>query len=473
MWTLSPSKYRCDRWHREISCAEHAPCLPEGPQGIHSSESLNANEIVIEILRSAPFLSTAFPLPTVPVVLVRNVAAVLFLLWAGGCGGGLSKDRIDREVRPAGGAFHVHPGESIQKALDAASRSRVKRIVVHEGEYRPPAPRQALIWMHAVHDGITLVAEGEVVLRADNPEIASAASESFPAVVNHVVYFGDGITSRTVFRGFRITGANGFVTRDESVTIQPETGIERLKKKEFFYTDGGGIKIFGRSYPTIEEVDVVGNFARPCGGGVSIEHRGFNQEFVRFQSCIFRCNSSQLTGSGVDVLPGSAATFTNCLFLNNIGNVGEDNVSPEGRSYNHDHGSGALTVFRESRVRVERCTFSGNWNGVDDKGRRNVYRSCIFWQNNRDGGLSPKPRYELDILHTRGVQKCYVSGGIEDLRGSVDPSQNVLGAPDPEFDDAFFPHSPVYADVGYRPTGRMSLRRVPARLSECPTRQTD
>ena len=58
------------------------------------------------------------------------------------------------------------------------------------------------------HDGITLEAVGEVVLTAANSAIADKKAPSFPAVVNHVVYFGDGVSTKTVLRGFRVTGAN-------------------------------------------------------------------------------------------------------------------------------------------------------------------------------------------------------------------------------------------------------------------------
>ena len=85
----------------------------------------------------------------------------------------------------------------------------------------------------------------EVVLTAANPEIADPSQASYPAVVNHVVYFGDGISRRTVLRGFKITGANHFVTRDEQPgPIQPDLGVAQLERTLFFYQDGGGIKIF-------------------------------------------------------------------------------------------------------------------------------------------------------------------------------------------------------------------------------------
>ena len=68
-----------------------------------------------------------------------------------------------------------------------------KIVYVHAGTYRPAAHGQALIWFNRRHDGITLETVGEVVLTAANPAIADNKAPSFPAVVNHVVYFGDGV----------------------------------------------------------------------------------------------------------------------------------------------------------------------------------------------------------------------------------------------------------------------------------------
>ena len=92
---------------------------------------------------------------------------------------------------------HVYPKDRIQDALDAAAKDPVhKTVYVHAGTYRPRARGQALIWFNARHDGITLEAVGPVVLPAANPEIADAAAPSYPAVVNHVVYFGDEVSPK-------------------------------------------------------------------------------------------------------------------------------------------------------------------------------------------------------------------------------------------------------------------------------------
>ena len=190
---------------------------------------------------------------------------------------------------------HVRPGDSIQQALEKAARDPVnKTVFVHAGTYRPQAKGQALIWFNARHDGITLQAVGDVVLTAANPQIADSGAPSHPAVVNHVVYFGDGISPKTVLRGFKITGANNFTTGSgERSPIESDD----VRKTLFFYSDGGGIKIYARSYPTIEQVEVYGNYTSPCGGGVSVEHLDQVQEAATFRNCIFRNNRTQTTGS--------------------------------------------------------------------------------------------------------------------------------------------------------------------------------
>src|SRR4051794_28543508 len=159
------------------------------------------------------------------------------------------------------GSYHVYPGGSIQEALEAAAKdAQSKTVLVHAGTYRPPARGQALIWFNRRHDGITLEAVGEVVLTAANPAIADNKAPSFPAVVNHVVYFGDGVSTKTVLRGFRVTGANNYTTGNGD---RSPIESDDLRKTPFFYLDGGGIKIYARAYPTIERVEVVGNYTSP------------------------------------------------------------------------------------------------------------------------------------------------------------------------------------------------------------------
>src|SRR6266542_2479724 len=180
--------------------------------------------------------------------------------------------------------YHVYPGDSIQEALQKAAENTTNKIVrVHAGEYRPDKKGQALIWLNRKHDGIRVEAVGEVTLTAANPALAARSEASFPAVVNHLVYFGDGISSNTVLKGFRITGANGFVTRRLTTQMEPDVTVP---KNLFFFADGGAIKIFGRSYPTIRNVEVVENFTSPCGAGISVQHQGYNRKAVLIENCV-------------------------------------------------------------------------------------------------------------------------------------------------------------------------------------------
>ena len=351
------------------------------------------------------------------------------------------------------GAYHVRAGGRIQDALEAAARDAVnKKVFVHAGTYRPEAPGQALIWFNARHEGLVVEAVGDVVLTAANPAVADAKAPSFPAVVNHVVYFGDGLSRKTEFRGFKITGARNFTTGSgEKSPIESDD----LRKTLFFYADGGGIKIYARSYPTIEHVEVYDNYTSPCGGGVSVEHLVQTPNSVLFRHCIFRNNRTQVTGSGFDVLHNSKAALENCLFVGNVSNMGVDYVGIlAGGEIHPEHGSGALTVFEGSQAMVSRCTFTGNWNGVDDIGTGSTYVDSIFWKNTLGGGISPGPRYELLIRDASGVKGTFVHGDVNDRMDNVSKEANRFDPPEPRFDATFVPRAPEYARVGYRPALR-------------------
>ena len=354
--------------------------------------------------------------------------------------------------------YHVLPGGRIQDALEAAAKDPVHKTVrVHAGTYRPAAKGQALIWFNHRHDGITLEAIGDVTLTAANADLADSRAPSFPAVVNHVVYVGDGVSPATVIRGFKITGANNFtVGSGQTSPIESDD----VRKTLFFFADGGGIKIYARAYPTIEDVEIDGNYSSPCGGGVSVEHLGQVHDSVTFRHCIFRNNRTQITGSALDLLHGSRATVENCLFVGNIANLGVDYVGllTDGE-YHPEHGSGALTVFEGSRATVSKTTFTGNWNGVDDNGTGSTYVDCIFWKNNAAGGISIGPRYEMDITDGSGVRGSFIHGDVGDLRQTVSREANTFDPPDPRFDSQFTPKAPEYARVGYRPLSNPQTTR--------------
>ena len=371
------------------------------------------------------------------------VAPVRGPAQSGGAADGVTLD-------PAAHAYRVQPGGSIQAALEAAAKDPAnKTVYVHAGTYRPAAHGQAMIWFNRRHDGITLEAVGEVVLTAANPSIADKKAPSFPAVVTHVVYFGDGISNKTVLRGFRITGANNYTN---GTGQHSPIEADEVPKTAFFFMDGGGIKIYARAYPTIERVEVSGNCTSPCGAGVSVEHLGQVQDAAVFRDCIFRDNRTQITGAGFDLLKGSRATLDNCLFTGNIGNLGVDYIGMlTGGEYHPENGSGAMTVFEGSRAEVSRCTFTGNCAGVDDNGTGSTYLKSIFWNNTLKGGISTGARYEIDITSGAGVQGSFIHGETDDLRGTIDRKANTFDPPDPRFDAQFVPQAPEYRAVGYRP----------------------
>jgi hypothetical protein len=170
---------------------------------------------------------------------LQGLLAVGLLPRAAAAGQTRSASTTHGTPAPAAGGYHVRPGDNIQDALEAAAKDPInKTVYVHAGTYRPAAPGQALIWFNARHDGITLEGVGDVVLTAANPDVADRRAQSFPAVVNHVVYFGDGISRRTVLRGVRVTGANNFTT---GTGQQSPIESDDVRKTPFFFADGGGI----------------------------------------------------------------------------------------------------------------------------------------------------------------------------------------------------------------------------------------
>ena len=298
-------------------------------------------------------------------------------------------------------AYRVQPGGSIQEALDAAAKDPAnKTVYVHAGTYRPAAHGQALIWFNARHDGITLEAVGEVMLTAANPAIADNKAPSFPAVVNHVVYFGDGVSRKTVLRGFQHHRREQLHHRLRRAARQSNP-MTCARRRSSISTAAASRSTRAPIRPSSTS-RWSGNYTSPCGAGVSVEHLGRPHDAALFRDCIFRDNRTQITGAAFDLLHGSRATLDNCLFVGNVANLGVDYVGLlTGGEYHPEHGSGAMTVFEGSRAEVSRCTFTGNWAGVDDNGTGSTYVKSIFWNNTLKGGISTGARYEIDITRRR------------------------------------------------------------------------
>lgn len=356
----------------------------------------------------------------------------------------------------ASDGYHVYPGDRIQDALQlAAANPTNKTVKVHAGLYRPESKRQAMIWFNKSHEGIRLEAEGTVTLTAANPQLAQPSEPSFPAVVNHVVYFGDGVSSNTILSGFRITGANNFVTKEGTRQMEPNFA---MPKNYFFFSDGGAIKVFGRSSPTLRNLEIEDNFSSPCGGGISIQQQGFSSLPVLIENCVFRNNRAQGTGPAIDLLAGSAARINNCLFVGNISNLGEDPVAKNSGERPFVN-NGAVTIFWKSRAEVRNCTFTGNRNGVDDMGGLSIYAGCIFFDNKLDAGLKGFGRYDLAVnAGAQSVTGCLFNGTIHDLAKVVPAGANVLKAPSPDFGEDFVPRAPEFKNAGYRPVPRAPAR---------------
>jgi len=343
-----------------------------------------------------------------------------------------------------GDGYHVSPGEEIQAAIDAAGTNKtIKKVIVHAGTYRPNSKRLALIWLNRRHDGVQLVADGDVTLTPQNPEVAGPGHTN-TAVVNHVIYIGHLVGTNTLIRGFRITGANAFCLKTPSRRVEPD---ETVPKNLFFFTDGGGIKIFGQSAPILENLTIEDNWTSPCGAGISVQQQDLNRTPAVIRNCIFRNNRAQVTGAALDLLAGSSAIVENCLFVENASNLGHDVVAEISKEKPFTN-SGVITVFQRSSLIMKHSTLTRNRNAVDDLGGLSILSHCIVYGNSLDAGL-PGTRYELELSAGSRVENCQIDGLVRHL-AIHRMTEETLRSDAPDFDENWAPRNSSYAGIGYR-----------------------
>ena len=116
---------------------------------------------------------------------------------------------------------------------------------------------------------------------------------------------------------------------------------------------------------------------------------------------------------------------------------------------------------------VSRCTFTGNWSGVDDDGKGSTYVESIFWKNTLKGGISQGSRYELDIDRRLRRARSFIHGDVADLRGAIDRKAQHIRCAGPAFRRSVRSAGAAYANVGYRPVERPAP--LPGRCRADPT----
>lgn len=381
-------------------------------------------------------------------------AGMTHLLWAtflcfhiSACDTAKPPDPPQRSEQTVKGPVYATPGDQLQPLLNLAARATEdRRLILRPGLYSPMRSSFCILGLTAEHEGVTL--EG-----IDGAVLSGISSEIEPVNrVSHVIYCGHGLTSNTVIRNLKVINARGHVTK---VGVPKENfGAQGryLQTGMFFHLDGGALKIFGMSSPTIDRCSFEGNQTRLCGGAVSIEQQGLRRAPATFRNCVFLNNKCPATGSAVDVLQGSSVVLQNCLFVGNIGNYGMDQIRKEfGLSYNEKHGSGALTVFPDSKALVSHCTFTQNWNAVDDHGEDSSYSRCIFSGNDKSDGSRPGHAYEIDIPDGDSVKDCVFFSDHPDLQGDISRINNRFLDTPVQFDEEYSPVAPELKDIGYRP----------------------
>ena len=324
-----------------------------------------------------------------------------------GAGRRAERSRLVSPSTKARPAITSIPRASIQDALEAAARDPVnKTVFVHAGTYRPPARGQALIWFNARHDGITLEAVGDVDPHRRQPrDRRSPARPAIPAVVNHVVYFGDGVSRKTVLRGFKITGAEQLHHRlrrevADRIRRHPQDAVLLHRRRRH---QGLRARPIRRSSTSRSSATTPARAAAACRSSTSGSRRS---------RCSSATASSATTArrrpaSAFDLLHGSRATLENCLFVGNVANLGVDyvgllarrRVPPRARLRRHD----GVRRARRRRSAAARSPATGTaWTTPAPAAPTSTRSSG---RTRSPGGISPGARYELDITDGAGVQR--------------------------------------------------------------------
>lgn len=291
---------------------------------------------------------------------------------------------LDFSLTPeGGGVIEVHPGESIQAAVDAAQPGQT--VLIYPGTYRPanpPSNPEAFVVFRAAKNGVTLRGAGaspsEVILDGNSQ-------------VLHVIFLDEGIDRTTVIENLTVTG--GYAWPDAVLpggytpVLRPE-----LDLSDDFYHDGSGLMVFVCA-PTIRNCRIINNSAERCGGGVSVFCPGSTSFPIPgadvFGNEIVNNSVSSGTGGGVDVYFHARADIINNLFIGNSGWGGAAAVlaySAATVDFNTivgNHGScPGLATDADSTTALTNTIFANNQDGppVVPNGTL-TYSHLAFWNN--------------------------------------------------------------------------------------------
>ena len=305
------------------------------------------------------------------------------------------------DFHETGQVIEVHPGESVQGALDQAKPGDT--VLVHPGTYSPRKAGEAFITFQKRHNGVKLTGK---------PSAPEKVVLDGKQKVLHVVYFDQGIERSTELSGFTITGGFTFPEKILPAGRQSELRSEISRDNDFYY-DGAGVMIYNSS-PLINDNIITRNRSARCGGGISVfrsRHSFFSLPrwenlFIRVQgpaiiNNLISHNRTTKTGAGIDVYNGTKALIINNLLWANDseGIGGAIAVLAHASAEIHGNtvvgnsaecsGSGVQVLREAKETHITNTIFTANSGSdvINTQGKAITVEASCFYNN--DGTYSP------------------------------------------------------------------------------------
>jgi len=274
------------------------------------------------------------------------------------------------ETCPEHNTIYIHPGQSIQTAINSAKDGDV--IIIYSGTYK---------------ENIDFM-DKAITVRSTNPNDPSVVASTIidGSKKGTVISFYNDEKSDSILSGITVRNGNGIFGGGIYCTTSPTIINCVINENSANY--GGGICCFYSS-ATIKNCTISRNSAKYGGAGIY----GVMSP-AAITNCTISKNTTARWGGGINFFLGSS-TITNCIINKNSGSLGggiycgysspriTNTIIYENST---SSGGGGIYCTASSNPNITNCVISGNsarfyGGGIYSENGPFVITNCLFWEN--------------------------------------------------------------------------------------------